>query len=118
MVGIPTIEADVPRSTAKVPLTMEIDIFIWRGLSFLIGVLLPINYVVATYLKHKTVAEIKAAINGFISAALARMFTITLIQCDGEKAVSAYKEELNREGVKLESQPGVHAPHYDLLRQK
>ena len=111
------IEADVPRSTAKVPLTMEIDIFIWRGLSFLIGVLLPINYVVATYLKHKTVAEIKAAINGFISAALARMFTITLIQCDGEKAVSAYKEELNREGVKLESQPGVHAPHVERVNQ-
>ena len=111
------IEADMPRSTAKIPLTMELDIFIWRGLSFLIGVLLPINYVVATFLKHKTVAEIKAAINGFIAAALARMFTVTLIQCDGEKAVSAYKEELNREGIKLESQPGVHAPHVERVNQ-
>jgi hypothetical protein len=45
------------------------------------------------------------------------MFTVTLIQCDGEKAVSAYKEELNRDGIKLESQPGVHAPHVERVNQ-
>ena len=111
------IEAEVPRSTTKVPLFMEIDILVWRGLSFLVGVLLPINYTVATYLKHRTVAEIRAAIDGFIAAASARMFTVTLIQCDGEKAVAAYKDELNREGVKLESQPGVHAPHVERVNQ-
>ena len=111
------IEAEVPRSTAKVPIIMEIDIFLWRGLSFLIAVLLPIDYVMATYLKHRTVAEIKAAIDGFISAAAGRMFNVTLIQCDGEKAVAAYKDELNRAGVKVESQPGVHAPHVERVNQ-
>ena len=35
------------------------------------------------------------------------MFTVTLVQCDGEKEVAAYKDELNRTGVNLESQPGV-----------
>ena len=99
------------------PLSMQIDIFFWRGLSFLIGVLLPINHVVCTYLKHRTVAEIGAAIKGFISAAAARMFSITFVQCDGEKAVAAYADELNRIGVKVESQPGVHCPNVERTNQ-
>ena len=110
------IEAEMPRTT-PVPLTMEIDIFFWQGLSFLIGVLLPINYVMATYLKHRTVAEIGAGITGFITAAKARKFDTTLVQCDGEKAVAAYKDELNRTGVKLESQPGVHCPHVERVNR-
>ena len=110
------IEAEVPRKTS-VSLIMEIDIFVWRGLYFLIAVLLPICYIMATYLKHRTVAEIGAAITAFIAAAAARMFRITLVQCDGEKAVAAYTEELNRAGVKVESQPGVHCPHVERVNR-
>ena len=110
------IEAEMPRTT-PVPVYIEIDIFFWRGLSFLIGVLLPINYVMAIYLKHRTVAEIGTGISSFITAAKARKLDTTLVQCDGEKAVAAYKDELNRTGVKLESQPGVHCPHVERVNR-
>ena len=110
------IEAEMPRKVNE-SLTMEIDIFFWRGLAFLIAVLLPINYIMGTYLKHRTVAEIGSAITAFIAAAAARMFTVTLVRCDGEKAVAAYAPELNRTGVKVESQPGVHCPHVERANQ-
>jgi len=110
------IEAELTR-TVKEPLTAEIDIFFVHGLAFLICVLLPLNHVMGTYLKHRTVAEIGAALLAFVAAASARMFDITFFRCDGEKAVAAYAPELNRMNIRVESDAGVKCPHVERTNQ-
>ena len=110
------IEGELTR-TVKESLTAEIDIFFVHGLAFLICVLLPLNHVMGTYLKHRTVGEIGAALLAFVAAASARMFDITFFRCDGEKAVATYAPELNRMNIRVESDPGVKCPHVERTNQ-
>ena len=110
---LPTVVVELASRKDMTPAWMEVDIMFAHGLAFLVAVLLPLNHVMGCYLKHRTVAEIGSALTSFVAAACARMYDVGLIRCDGEKAIAAYTTDLERDGVKLSSEPGVHAPHVE-----
>jgi len=110
---LPTVAVELANRKDMAPAWMEVDIMFAHGLAFLVAVLLPLNHVMGCYLKHRTVAEIGSALTSFVAAAYARMYDVGLIRCDGEKAIAAYTTDLERDGVKLSSEPGVHAPHVE-----
>ena len=112
--AIPT--DDTPRPPLLTT-TMEIDLFFICGLCFIVAVILEIDYVYAAYLKHKTVAEISGALLTILASAKAHNVDITIIRCDGEKAVAAYVPELQRMGIEVACQPHVKCPHVERKNQ-
>ena len=69
-----------------------------QGLSFLVCQLLPIGYVMAAWLKNKTVGEFGEAISLATGEASAHNLDVQLVKSDGEKGVAAYAPELKKTG--------------------
>jgi hypothetical protein len=98
-----TARVECAERSSPEPATAEIDVMFIHGIAFLVYVLLPLGYIMAAHLKHRTVAEIGDAIKLCNGQARARDFDVQLIRCDGEGAVAAYTPELNRDGVKVDT---------------
>ena len=92
---VPAVVEPTPRTT-PVPCGMECDIMFVQGLAILICVILRLHFVMAAYLKHRTVGEVGTALELSKTEATAHGFDVQLVKSDGEKAVAAYVPELKR----------------------
>jgi hypothetical protein len=88
----------LPRGPPQ-PASMQIDIMFIQGLAFLVCVLLPVDLIMACWLKHRTVQELGQALDHAVAESAAHDFQVNLITCDGEKSAAAYADELKREGI-------------------
>jgi hypothetical protein len=68
----------------------------------LIGIFTNVGYVMASYLKAKSVVHVVKDIRSFLSSARSRSFSTVDSRVDGEKAVAAMKDELHDLGVEVE----------------
>jgi hypothetical protein len=100
------VQPSVQERSSPLPAWMEGDLMFVDGLVFWICVVLPLHYIMAVWLKHKTVAEVGAAITLCVDEAAAHNIDVQSIKTDGEKAVAAYAPELKRAGLNVSCEPG------------
>ena len=106
----PTIESILPVAVAS---WGEVDLFFVDSLMFLVLVLLPCDYTMAAWIKHKSVEEIAKALRTMVTKCAAHRHEVRILRCDGEKAIAAFSDELSRLGVIVEAEAGVVCPHVE-----
>ena len=104
-------EAELMPRVVQVQQCLEIDIMFVRKQPYLLGVLVPLKYILCEPLQDRGVTSVAAAIESFLSKAKARDFDVQQIRCDGEGAVGALSADLGALGVELHlAGPGQHVP--------
>ena len=89
-------------SEIKVRVNQEIhvDIMFVEGLSFLVSVATPLTYAQITDLKgRRHTSIIYSALEEHISSLREKGFNITVLHTDGEGAIAALKEDIQRKGI-------------------
>lgn len=82
-----------------------------EGLTFLISVSKPLDYLMVTNILGKSTEVVWKALWSQISAYKARNFTVNLLLSDGEGAIAALSSRLNSEGIRVDpSGTGQHVP--------
>lgn len=94
---------------AQVDQILSIDIMFVEKVPLLIGVAHPLDLTLVTHMRSfdqtkisRGVEVVERGIREFISILKSRNFSVPLLMCDGEGAVSALKDELGRLGVELD----------------
>ena len=101
----------VPRPVVS-HLVLHIDLMMVESVIFLISVSTPLGLTIVTHLPNgKGAKSIWRALQDQIYAYRAERFTIGTILTDGEPAVRANAQEINKLGIKLDlAGPGQHVP--------
>lgn len=87
---------------------LQVDIIFLKGLSFLIGVLIPLGYVLIEHIKDRTGRTLEFVLSKFVKRAANRGFDVVTVQSDEEGGVFAVRDEIK--GVTIDnSGPGQHA---------
>ena len=76
-------------------ITLDVDIMFCEGVPFLLGVVMPLELVMAHYLKSRSLNQVRNGILDFSSQISKLGFRMKQLRCDGEGAVSAIANEVN-----------------------
>jgi len=88
---------------------LAVDVMWVKGHKFLIGVIIPMNYVCVKYVKNREEETLCRIVRKFINQARSYGFDVTEVRCDGEKGLGAMQQELNEKGIMYDvSGPGQH----------
>jgi hypothetical protein len=76
-------------------ITLDVDVMFCEGVPFLLGVVMPLELVMAHYLKKRSLNQVRSGILDFSSQISKLGFRMRQLCCDGEGAVSAIANEVN-----------------------
>ncbi len=76
-------------------ITLDVDVMFCEGVPFLLGVVTPLELVLAHYLKSRSLNQVRSGILDFSSQISKLGFRMRQLRCDGEGAVSAIANEVN-----------------------
>jgi hypothetical protein len=82
-------------------LVMHTDIMFVAGLPFLTSVFKPLMLLLSTLIKSKSTADVKKAVDKQVATVQGEGFKVIEITSDGEGAVGAIKDDLDRLGCKV-----------------
>jgi hypothetical protein len=91
-------------------ITIHLDVMFVQGLPFLIGVAMPLSYILCALLKGRSYSVVKDMLFGFVGRLKAYGFVVKTIFCDGDGAVVQMKGDLAREGIDLNPTSREHVP--------
>lgn len=90
---------------------LHMDIFEVSGVSFLLSVMVPLQYTFATHLPGKSLEEMTAAVSGLLRLIQSKQFVVTKIVLDPEGGLDALKDVLP---VPVNTvAPGTHVPRVE-----
>jgi len=102
----------------RVDQVLNIDIMFVKEIEFLVGVLVPLNYCMVSYIKGRGTASIGSTLRKFVSEAKGQGFRVTQVRCDGERGVQPMHAELREQGITLDiAGPGQHVPVVERMIQ-
>jgi hypothetical protein len=90
--------------------TNHLDIKFVQKLPFLIGVAMPLSFILCELLKGRSYGVVKDMLFGFVGRLKAYGIVVKTILCDGEGAVAKMKGDLAREGLDLKPTSREHVP--------
>ena len=97
-----------PRVT-QVEQVLCVDIMFIKQLSFLIGVLCPLNLTLVQHIKDRSTATIMGVLRSMMGTCKSRDFDVRTIRTDGEGGVAKCAVELGKLGVTVDvAGPGQH----------
>lgn len=95
-------------------ITLAADLMFIDGLPFLVTVSRRLQLVMTKMLSGKTEKDLRDAFNSIVSSYAAQKFRVNFVLTDGESAVKAIEEHLNRQGIRLNpAPPGAHVPEVE-----
>lgn len=88
---------------------MAVDIMFVKGLQFLVGVLVPMNYCMVSHVVDRGSGTLEGVVRRYLAEAKGQGFEVTGFRCDGEKGIRSMEGELLNAGITPDwAGPGQH----------
>ena len=94
-------------TTVSSELSMQIDIMFTSGVAFLIGITKPVGLLMCSWIKSRSTADVKEALDSQRSKLSSEGFKLTEISSDSEGAIQSIKSELEDAGCRV----SIHGPN-------